>query len=1406
MGSTWEPLHHQKRHSEFWSSSISSLSLASLASLSSLSTQSVGPSNTGDVSTITGGIATITSTYTSDGSTIVSTFTTTSAPSNTSPTSTPDTSGSLSQSNNGPDSLISSLYAPSSSLSAAPTPTQFQVGAVDQAVCAGQGLDTQAIGVLTTLIFSAAVGFIIWAIFAILRPRVRALYGCREWFLSPGLRPPALSNGLFAFLHPPVPLVPSLASTSDMDDAREARVNPQPGQAVSDPAQLFASDEQLAQRTLWIVFLICLVWSIIALAVALPIYLVNTPCLPNSGPETQYGGRYGTLNDLSLLRLLRMLDDGQINGASQGKIFWKRLLDQNGKDLAPDANGRLIAICVIMIVLGILPILWKLWKEFTALAAYYKAWDEGRCERYEIGYLSAGTGNSILLGNRGGAWGWRGWGEGKVKAFFRKAGLGGGSGLRPGPKAPAGDDADMPSSGRRRRNQPSPDSIEEKADAEVNVTSVFSVGDTTRLARLIDERDIILDNLEVAETRYISSFQPITPSPSPSLRSTLPLPAVPGSSATHPVEGHNPSDPHRGFLSTLTRRRGSVRPISMTSTSSDPLRDLKNQISRPRPLKGSYARSRKGYTPVMTGPTYPPNLSQDFSTTKGKGRPMPSMKTQTKTPTTYLAPSQYYKLNGVKGVSGGKLGSESEIQNAGRSRDGLNRAGTGTKFIENTRDSTVMGKLPLGTHMMVDEQGVLSPADPTLGPNHPAQDTTLSGNAADEENARRGEEPTASTFNADRTIPEDQEMVFVDDASEIPHDQYANPSRARPRPPKQANTAASRDTFPMRPGKGLAANTEEDPPHLRLQAQQPFHRPITGLDHDALGAIYTEIRHWRGELKAINKEIADVQETDFQDLAEGRNIKGWILVGKGLRFLPGIEMIEGRSKEDIRWDELQRSGGVWSDIAFWIAVCVIGLLLGAGLLACAGLAISTNPDVVHYLPFLSPVVSHNNIPSGLATGLAPAVGATIFVALAMFGIHRAASHSGAVSITVVRIKAFKAVFWVIVIVAGMWLVAAGSLLFGAGALDRQQGASTSVANGSIATALLLLLIIINVAIIVPGLLLLQPVRLWKMHKRKRRAITPRQEFRAMYPKMYNPVYAMGCCILGIVFVSAFALLFPLIGPAVLLLVFLTLIAHRFLIGYVYGRTDSGQTGGLLQLWVLRRFATMLALQPLVMGLVVLSRQKWVLGGIMIGTAVMIIILVEWYCTSKLKKPGVDSLSPVTRDALEAFARSARPAGRFGGFGTSEKASGAGSDSDRQGKDRHKRNGSISSVLDMMSITLAVMPGTRKNRPPVPLPTEHLDDLIATERAARTHPNAPPHLPPLNFVDHAEEMSGILYPPELTAPPPVIWLPNDSAGIARSEAYDLQHYHHLSTVIDVRAATDVSPRHSSEARRGQTRPH
>jgi hypothetical protein len=139
----------------------------------------------------------------------------------------------------------------------------------------------------------------------------------------------------------------------------------------------------------------------------------------------------------------------------------------------------------------------------------------------------------------------------------------------------------------------------------------------------------------------------------------------------------------------------------------------------------------------------------------------------------------------------------------------------------------------------------------------------------------------------------------------------------------------ARESIPLRP---QAAGTEAPPPHLRIQRVQPFVRPLTGFDHDALGEIYADIRAWRTRLKTINQEIAGAQADGYADIADGAGIRGWLVVGRGLRFLPGIELIEGRSKEDIRWDMLQVNGQEkklrWA--MYWIAMAMCAILLAFG--------------------------------------------------------------------------------------------------------------------------------------------------------------------------------------------------------------------------------------------------------------------------------------------------------------------------------------------------------------------------------------------------------------------------------------------------------------------------------------------
>jgi hypothetical protein len=157
----------------------------------------------------------------------------------------------------------------------------------------------------------------------------------------------------------------------------------------------------------------------------------------------------------------------------------------------------------------------------------------------------------------------------------------------------------------------------------------------------------------------------------------------------------------------------------------------------------------------------------------------------------------------------------------------------------------------------------------------------------------------------------------------------AGPSSFKRRPKKEPIVASRRETFPLRRER----NPDPDsvpPPHLRLQPSQPFVRPLDGLNFDDLGNVYADITQWRSRLKVINAEIAEAQRESYNDIADGARIKGWLMVGRGLRFIPGIQLIEGRAKEDIRWDVLQNERS-WVDSAvLWAMIGGVMILLAAG--------------------------------------------------------------------------------------------------------------------------------------------------------------------------------------------------------------------------------------------------------------------------------------------------------------------------------------------------------------------------------------------------------------------------------------------------------------------------------------------
>lgn len=142
---------------------------------------------------------------------------------------------------------------------------------------------------------------------------------------------------------------------------------------------------------------------------------------------------------------------------------------------------------------------------------------------------------------------------------------------------------------------------------------------------------------------------------------------------------------------------------------------------------------------------------------------------------------------------------------------------------------------------------------------------------------------------------------------------------------------------------------------------------------------------------------------------------------------------------------------------------------------------------------------------------------------------------------------------------------------------------------------------------------------------------------------------------------------------------------------MYARTHS-QTGGLLQIWFLKRFGTLLSFQPILLGLIFLSRRIWIEGAVLAGAGVAVIIFVEIFATVRLRLPGRGSLSPITRDSLDHFASTAD---RY----LVDDPEGTTNDSSTRGP---LVRGSMASVLEMMSLTLAVEPSAPTYRGPVPL--------------------------------------------------------------------------------------------------------
>lgn len=307
-----------------------------------------------------------------------------------------------------------------------------------------------------------------------------------------------------------------------------------------------------------------------------------------------------------------------------------------------------------------------------------------------------------------------------------------------------------------------------------------------------------------------------------------------------------------------------------------------------------------------------------------------------------MAPSQYYKLRGLKSVDGGRL--TDSISTPISLTESLKQRIVGTRFQEGDRGSASYSGMPSGSHVKTEDseelrQSISVPDPRYYRPNH-------GGGSSSESGGGTGAGTEYLSVDTSLNAPESVDHDWVDLAREIDlGNSLGEGSRSGPAPrrqeelppprprPRLVTTPSTdrRETFPLRHRvKDNVPAEDVPPPHLRLQPQQPFVRPDSDLNYDGLGAVYAEINQWRSRLKLINMQIAEAQEDCYANIADGARVKGWIIIGRGLRHMHGVELIEGRAKEDVRWDTLQNETTPLDSVAFWLVVAVVIILLTVG--------------------------------------------------------------------------------------------------------------------------------------------------------------------------------------------------------------------------------------------------------------------------------------------------------------------------------------------------------------------------------------------------------------------------------------------------------------------------------------------
>jgi hypothetical protein len=380
------------------------------------------------------------------------------------------------------------------------------------------------------------------------------------------------------------------------------------------------------------------------------------------------------------------------------------------------------------------------------------------------------------------------------------------------------------------------------------------------------------------------------------------------------------------------------------------------------------------------------------------------------------------------------------------------------------------------------------------------------------------------------------------------------------------------------------------------------------------------------------------------------------------------------------------------------------------------------------------------------------------------------------------------------------------------------------------TAWNVLCLVLNLAILTPGFILLQPKRTIRQMSGRRASRTPRQNFRgesvemvrstrndilkpnfaaiANLPRSLDPSIILPIILYGLTVALVYLPVFPLIVVPFILFLVLTLVAIAY--NFSYSAIDwYGNCGGQMGIHTLRIAGWLIGLIPALLGLILLSRREWALGAISLAVSLLIPLLIETLFRRKQRnRAGNKEKNVEAARALELEMRSLWSSRLDEGKQTGESQPLASQPQVEEIRDRRRSNASIFELISGLSPS----GGSVVNHGPapasaLPLVTEAVDDRLDTKRAAQgglpDRYDTPHVLPPLAMSHSPSSQLGgstafsststimdpllkrslkTFYPPALVAPHPLVWLADDKNGIGRMEVADLQRYHGIDGVV------------------------